>query len=181
MPIPEAFATRYRIATSLEIRSWSYGQVTKNRETLSGSLDEQVGTLDDQRIFGSVVDDRCACGKYDGFKFSGMVCDRCGVKVASVSERRARFGHIDLSLQSVGHPFEPSHIMDCFPVIPGDYLLSESRGKLCRLYEQLLINNTSVRQLTDYLLPLAIDSLQSNAKDHGIFTRGIGLVERNAK
>ena len=180
MPIPEAFATRYRIATSSEIRSWSYGQVTKNREPLSGSLDEQVGTLDDQRIFGPVVDDRCACGKYDGVKFSGMVCDCCGVKVTSVSERRARFGHIDLSLQSVGHPFQPSQVMDCFPVIPGDYLLSESRGKLCQFYEQLLIDNTSVRQLADYLLPLAIDSLQSNAKDHGIYTRGIGLVERNA-
>ena len=34
-----------------------------------------------ERIFGPEKDWECACGKYRGMKYKGMICDRCGVKV----------------------------------------------------------------------------------------------------
>ena len=121
MAIPEPFASDFRIAKNHEIRSWSLGQITKPRVPISDPLENQVGMLNDQRIFGPTVDDRCACGEYDGAKFSGMICDCCGVKATTVHERRKRFGHIELSAEPIAHPFDSCWKMECIPVIPADY------------------------------------------------------------
>ncbi|MDK7227514.1 hypothetical protein, partial [Lactobacillus iners] len=39
----------------------------------------------------------CACGKYKGIRYRGIVCDRCGVEVTSAKVRRERMGHIELA------------------------------------------------------------------------------------
>ena len=39
----------------------------------------------------------CACGKYRGMKYKGMICDRCGVKITHSRVRRKRMGHIELA------------------------------------------------------------------------------------
>ena len=39
----------------------------------------------------------CACGKYKGTKYKGIICDRCGVKVTHSRVRRKRMGHINLA------------------------------------------------------------------------------------
>jgi DNA-directed RNA polymerase subunit beta' len=39
----------------------------------------------------------CACGKYRGIKYKGIICDRCGVKVTHSRVRRKRMGHINLA------------------------------------------------------------------------------------
>src|SRR5439155_27092211 len=50
-----------------------------------------------ERIFGPEKDWECACGKYRGMKYKGMICDRCGVKVTHSRVRRKRMGHIKLA------------------------------------------------------------------------------------
>jgi DNA-directed RNA polymerase subunit beta' len=49
-----------------------------------------------ERIFGPVKDWQCACGKYKGIRYKGIVCDRCGVEVTEKKVRRERSGHISL-------------------------------------------------------------------------------------
>ena len=41
---------------------------------------------------GPEKDWECACGKYRGMKYKGMICDRCGVKVTHSRVRRKRHG-----------------------------------------------------------------------------------------
>jgi DNA-directed RNA polymerase beta' subunit len=50
-----------------------------------------------ERIFGPERDWECACGKYKGTKYKGIICDRCGVKVTHSRVRRKRMGHINLA------------------------------------------------------------------------------------
>jgi DNA-directed RNA polymerase subunit beta' len=50
-----------------------------------------------ERIFGPERDYECACGKYKGTKYKGIICDRCGVKVTHSRVRRKRMGHINLA------------------------------------------------------------------------------------
>lgn len=53
--------------------------------------------LFDERIFGPTKDWKCACGKYKGIRYRGIVCDRCGVEVTRAKVRRERMGHIELA------------------------------------------------------------------------------------
>jgi DNA-directed RNA polymerase subunit beta' len=55
------------------------------------------GRLFCERIFGPERDYECACGKYKGTKYKGIICDRCGVKVTHSRVRRKRMGHINLA------------------------------------------------------------------------------------
>jgi len=174
--IPEPFASDYRIATDQEIRSWSFGQITSPRGAKVAPLENHVGTLSDQRIFGPVTDDRCACGQYDGISHRGLVCDLCGVKVTTVEVRRTRFGHIDFQSGPVEHPLDSSARMGCFPVIPAVYLASKSGTELCLHYEQLLAGSASLIPLIESLTPPAENALQWQAGDADIFTRGMGLI-----
>src|SRR5207302_3054221 len=48
-------------------------------------------------IFGPEKDWECACGKYRGMKYKGMICAPCGVKVTHSRVRRKRMGHIELA------------------------------------------------------------------------------------
>ncbi|MFA7229509.1 MAG: DNA-directed RNA polymerase subunit beta', partial [Melioribacteraceae bacterium] len=54
-----------------------------------------------EKIFGPVKDWECACGKYKGIRYKGIVCDRCGVEVTLKSVRRERMGHIQLAVPVV--------------------------------------------------------------------------------
>ena len=176
MPLPKPFAAEYRIATGTEIRTWSYGQITKTRVPESDALENHVGTLSDQRIFGPTEDNRCACGKYDGKNYIGLICDLCGVKISETNEGRIRFGHLEFSQAEISHPFDPEVKMGCFPVIPREYLTSPSGCQLCEMYELLLVEPTALPQLIEWLTPMASDSTRWNTVDRDIFTRGIGLV-----
>ena len=180
MPLPKPFDAEYRIATSKEIRTWSYGQVTKARAPESDPFESHIGTLSDQRIFGAAEENRCACGKCDGKNWIGLTCDLCGVKITGANERRTRFGHLEFS-REINHPFSPSVKMGCFPVIPIEYLISFSGFQLCEMYELLLVEPTSLPRLIEWLTPVASNSIQWNTVDRDMFTRGIGLAPQNAK
>lgn len=74
------------------IREWSYGELRESAD------------LESQRIFGPVRSFWCACGRYRGRAYAGIVCRRCGVEVIHAASRRMRSGHIVLSTPVV-HPW----------------------------------------------------------------------------
>ena len=80
-----------------QIRSWSYGEVKKPETINYRTLKPEKDGLFDERIFGPTKDWSCACGKYKGVRYRGIVCDRCGVEVTSSKVRRERMGHIELA------------------------------------------------------------------------------------
>ncbi|MFA7056929.1 MAG: DNA-directed RNA polymerase subunit beta', partial [Candidatus Cloacimonadales bacterium] len=91
-------AVRIRIASPDAIRSWSYGEVVKPDTLNYRTLKPEKDGLFCERIFGPEKDYECSCGKYKKKRFSGTVCDRCGVEVTSSRVRRTRMGHIELAV-----------------------------------------------------------------------------------
>ncbi len=90
-------ALKIRLATSKEILSWSYGEITKP-ETINYRTFKAVrGGLFDERVFGPTKNFECYCGKYKGIRYKGVLCDKCGVEVAHSRVRRERMGHIQLA------------------------------------------------------------------------------------
>ena len=85
------------LASPNKIRSWSYGEVKKPETINYRTLKPEKDGLFDERIFGPTKDYACACGKYKGVRYRGIVCDRCGVEVTSSKVRRERMGHIELA------------------------------------------------------------------------------------
>src|ERR687896_1483844 len=90
-------AVRITLASPDQIRSWSRGEVTKPETINYRTLKPERDGLFCERIFGPQKDWECACGKYKGMKYKGMICDRCGVKVTHSRVRRKRMGHIELA------------------------------------------------------------------------------------
>ncbi|MCD6595231.1 DNA-directed RNA polymerase subunit beta' [bacterium] len=91
-------AIRVMLASPEVIRSWSYGEVLKPETINYRTFKPENDGLFCQRIFGPVKDFECACGKYKGSRFKGVVCDRCGVEITHSRVRRARMGHIELAV-----------------------------------------------------------------------------------
>src|SRR4051812_8384823 len=90
-------AVRISLASPADIRSWSFGEVKKPETINYRTYRPEKDGLFCERIFGPEKDWECACGKYRGMKYKGMVCDRCGVKVTHSRVRRKRMGHIELA------------------------------------------------------------------------------------
>ncbi|MHC4323923.1 MAG: DNA-directed RNA polymerase subunit beta', partial [Planctomycetota bacterium] len=84
-----------------DIRSWSFGEVRKPETINYRTYRPEKDGLFCERIFGPERDWECACGKYKGTKFKGIICDRCGVKVTHSRVRRKRMGHINLAAPAV--------------------------------------------------------------------------------
>ncbi len=85
------------LASPSDIRSWSYGEVKKPETINYRTYRPEKDGLFCERIFGPERDYECACGKYKGTKYKGIICDRCGVKVTHSRVRRKRMGHINLA------------------------------------------------------------------------------------
>ncbi len=90
-------AIRLSLASPSQIRSWSYGEVTKPETINYRTLKPEKDGLFCERIFGPYKDFECACGKYKRVRYKGIVCDKCGVEVARAKVRRERMGHISLA------------------------------------------------------------------------------------
>jgi len=90
-------AVKIGLASPSDIRGWSYGEVKKPETINYRTYRPERDGLFCERIFGPEKDWECACGKYRGMKYKGMVCDRCGVKVTHSRVRRKRMGHIELA------------------------------------------------------------------------------------
>jgi len=95
--INEYGSVKISLASPNDIRSWSFGEVRKPETINYRTYRPEKDGLFCERIFGPERDWECACGKYKGTKFKGIICDRCGVKVTHSRVRRKRMGHINLA------------------------------------------------------------------------------------
>ena len=90
-------ALRISLASPEQIRSWSYGEVTKPETINYRRLRPEMDGLFCERIFGPTRDWQCYCGKYKNIRYRGIICDKCGVEVTRSAVRRERMGHIELA------------------------------------------------------------------------------------
>ncbi|MBN1845079.1 MAG: DNA-directed RNA polymerase subunit beta' [Sedimentisphaerales bacterium] len=94
-------SVKISLASPNDIRSWSFGEVRKPETINYRTYRPEKDGLFCERIFGPERDWECACGKYKGTKYKGIICDRCGVKVTHSRVRRKRMGHINLAAPAV--------------------------------------------------------------------------------
>ena len=85
-----------KLASPERIFEWSHGEVTKPETINYRTQRPERHGLFDERIFGPVEDYECACKKYRGIRYKGIVCEKCGVEITRSIVRRERMGHIDL-------------------------------------------------------------------------------------
>ncbi|MBR6572989.1 MAG: DNA-directed RNA polymerase subunit beta' [Clostridia bacterium] len=85
------------LASPEQIRSWSYGEVTKPETINYRTLKPEQGGLYCESIFGPQKDWECHCGKYKRIRYKGKVCERCGVEITRSKVRRERMGSIELA------------------------------------------------------------------------------------
>ncbi len=90
-------ALRVSLASPDQIRSWSYGEVTKPETINYRRLRPEKDGLFCETIFGPTRDWQCYCGKYKNVRYRGIICDKCGVEVTRASVRRERMAHIELA------------------------------------------------------------------------------------
>lgn len=109
------------LASPEDIKSWSYGEVTKPETINYRTLKPEKDGLFDERIFGPTKDWECYCGKYKRIRYRGIVCDKCGVEVTQSKVRRERMGHITLCVPIAhvwffkGAPSKLSLLLDISP------------------------------------------------------------------
>lgn len=109
------------LASPDEIKSWSYGEITKPETINYRTLKPEKDGLFDERIFGPTKDWECYCGKYKRIRYRGIICDKCGVEVTQSKVRRERMGHITLAAPVVhvwffkGAPSKLSLLLDISP------------------------------------------------------------------
>ncbi len=97
MELNDIHSLRISLASPEQIRSWSYGEVTKPETINYRRLRPEKDGLFCEAIFGPTKDWQCYCGKYKKVRFRGIKCDKCGVEVTHSRVRRERMGHIDLA------------------------------------------------------------------------------------
>ena len=85
------------LASKEKILQMSHGEVTKPETINYRSQKPEMDGLFCEKIFGPSKDFECHCGKYKKSRYSGVVCERCGVEVISKEVRRERMGHIHLA------------------------------------------------------------------------------------
>ena len=114
-------AIRISLASPEQIRSWSYGEVTKPETINYRTLKPEKDGLFCEKTFGPTKDFECYCGKYKRVRYKGIVCDKCGVEVARSKVRRERMGHIELASPAThiwlfrGPPASPACLLECPP------------------------------------------------------------------
>ena len=86
-----------RLASSEQIRAWSYGEVKKPETINYRTLRPEKDGLFCERIFGTTKEWECYCGKFKSIRYKGVICDRCGIEVTHFKVRRERMGHIELA------------------------------------------------------------------------------------
>ncbi len=98
---------KIRLASSDEIKEWSYGEV-KNHETINyRTLKPVEGGLFAEEIFGPVKDYQCACTNKSkkSINYENRKCPICGVEITSAKVRRERMGHVTLEAPVVHNWF----------------------------------------------------------------------------
>ncbi len=168
-------ALRISLASPEQIRSWSYGEVTKPETINYRRLRPEMDGLFCERIFGPTRDWQCYCGKYKNIRYRGIICDKCGVEVTRSSVRRERMGHIELAAP-VAHVWYTRRVPSYLGL-----LLDVSRRNLDRVlyFAQYVITTVDEDargkaiariekelQLKEEELSAAIDAQMTELRDH---------------
>ncbi len=88
---------KIQLASPVQIRDWSYGEVKKPETINYRTLRPEKEGLFCEKIFGTTKEWECYCGKFKSIRYKGVICDRCGVEVTHFKVRRERMGHIELA------------------------------------------------------------------------------------
>ena len=91
-------AVALSIASPEDMLGWSRGEVTKAETVNYRTQRAEPDGLFCERIFGPTKNFQCFCGKYKGVRYSGVICEKCGVEVTRSIVRRERMGHINLAV-----------------------------------------------------------------------------------
>ncbi|HBH20223.1 MAG TPA: DNA-directed RNA polymerase subunit beta', partial [Candidatus Peribacter riflensis] len=91
-------AVALSVASPEDVLAWSRGEVTKPETVNYRTQRAEPDGLFCERIFGPTKNFQCFCGKYKGVRYSGVVCEKCGVEVTRSIVRRERMGHINLAV-----------------------------------------------------------------------------------
>jgi DNA-directed RNA polymerase subunit beta' len=128
---------RISLASPEQIKSWSYGEVTRPETINYRRLRPEKDGLFCEAIFGPTKDWQCYCGKYKNVRYRGIICDKCGVEITRSSVRRERMGHIQLAAP-VAHVWYTRRVPSYLGV-----LLDISRRNLDRVlyFAQYVITN----------------------------------------
>ncbi len=154
-------ALRISLASPEQIKSWSYGEVTKPETINYRRLRPEKDGLFCEAIFGPTKDWQCYCGKYKNVRYKGIICDKCGVEVTRSSVRRERMGHIELAAP-VAHVWYTRRVPSYLGL-----LLDVSRRNLDRVlyFAQYVITNVdedarskAVKRLEDDMVRLETNS-----------------------
>jgi len=91
-------AVALSVASPEDVLAWSRGEVTKPETVNYRTQRAEPDGLFCERIFGPTKNFQCFCGKYKGVRYSGVICEKCGVEVTRSIVRRERMGHINLAV-----------------------------------------------------------------------------------
>ena len=130
-------AFQLKLASPEKILSWSSGEVKKPETINYRTLKPERDGLFCAKIFGPIKDYECLCGKYKKMRYSGVVCEKCGVEVTSSKVRRHRMGHIDL-VSPVAHIWMVSSLPTRIGTLIGVKLKDLER---VLYYEAYIVNN----------------------------------------
>jgi len=175
LSIKDFNAIRISLASPEEIRSWSYGEVTKPETINYRRLRPEKDGLFCEAIFGPTKDWQCYCGKYKKIRYRGIVCDKCGVEVTRARVRRERMGHIELA-SPVAHIWYTRRVPSYLGI-----LLDISRRNLDRVlyFAQYIVTRVDEDERSRILRRLdeehqaAVAVLRSRAGDEAESVRGI--------
>ncbi len=168
-------AVRISLASPEQIRSWSYGEVTKPETINYRTLKPERDGLFCERIFGPTKDFECACGKYKRIRYKGIICDKCGVEVARAKVRRERMGHIELACP-VSHIWFAKGIPSRIGM-----LLSMSARSLERVlyFSHYIITSVDKEAQEKAIKQLEEDATQETAKRESAIEAQIAEMEQN--
>ena len=153
-------SVRVSIASPIQIRAQSSGEVCEPKTLNPRSLKPVKGGLMCERIFGPVRDWKCDCDKSHGPAPPGSRCPRCGRELLPASARRQRMGHIELAA----------------PVLNG-WLFKENASLVCHV---LGMKRSEVEALVYRQGILVLDPGATNLRLHQVLDEDGFADARNA-
>ena len=167
-------ALRISLASPEQIRSWSYGEVTKPETINYRRLRPEKDGLFCEAIFGPTKDWQCYCGKYKNVRYKGIVCDKCGVEVTRASVRRERMGHIELAAP-VAHIWYTRRVPSYLGI-----LLDISKRNMDRVlyFAQYVITSVDEEARQKALKRLDAEFQQQQAQLEAVAQEGIAALEQ---
>ena len=159
-----------KLASTEQIRAWSYGEVKKPETINYRTLRPERDGLFCERIFGTTKEWECYCGKFKSIRYKGVFCDRCGVEVTHFKVRRERMGHIELA-SPVSHIWYYRSVPSRMGLLL-DLTISALRSIL--YYEKYVVIEPGDTELKMMQLLTEEELIEARERSGMSFTAGVG-------